>query len=294
MRVTEKFHVWIRKLLFLAMFAESRYIYSANPMRFIKYFTALLLGVLCYLNSLARHTGRGDFYDSSKSYDFSPLWRSDSVLNLEYVDDTFYCNPKYFNFSEPLGFIGNNYQRFYIHFTTVKKNKLNPYQYQVIGKTKVKNNICLFAGIITIDSACYDNDTTLHLPRNIRRGYVTCSCIFREDTSCKNSGIITGFLCTDWCFYKGQLCYDNMEGVSDGYSNNEFEGQWKSYKGNIAKKCNWGNERIPNCGDLDVGAVEFSPDDKYLKNGWQSYRDQFKQTDEGRNARAIECAAWWK
>jgi len=261
----------------------------------LKYYIALLFNLLCYMHSSAQHIGRGDFYDSAKYYDFSKIWHGDSILNLEYVDDTFGMDPKYFPFPEPLGFIGDNYQRFYIHFITVKKSKQNPYQYTVVGKTRVKGNICSLKGLITIDTACFDLDTTEpFVSAKLRKGYVICSCVFNENKSSKNSGIITGSLGTDWCLYNGQICYDNIMGVADGYSNNEFKGKWKSYIGNTVKKCNWGEYRIPGCGDLDIGAGEFSPDDKYLKNGWQSYREQYDQTEAGRKANAIENAKWWR
>jgi hypothetical protein len=36
-----------------------------------------------------------------------------------------------------LGFIGENYQRFHIHFISIIQNPLNPYEYFAYGKTKV-------------------------------------------------------------------------------------------------------------------------------------------------------------
>ena len=74
------------------------------------------------------------------------------MLNLAWVDDTMYFDPKMEVFPEPIGFIGNDYQRFYIHFSSVIKNKKNPYQYDVRGKTKVKNTRHAFKGTITIYS----------------------------------------------------------------------------------------------------------------------------------------------
>ena len=254
----------------------------------------MLLCALCHLRSAAQHKGRGDFYDSARSYDFSKIWHSDSVLNLEYVDNTLCASPKYFNFPAPLGFIGDTYQRFYIHFSTVRKSKLNPYQYMVIGKTKVKNHICPFKGTITIDTACLVRDTAIPASWRMRQGYLICSCDFKEDSNCKFGGIISGMLKSDWCLYKGQIRYNNLMGVSDGYSNNEFEGEWKGYAPKISKKCNWGDFRIPDCGDLDIGTGEFSPDGKYEKNGWQSYTQQWLQNEEGKKANAAESAKWWK
>nr|MBP6410083.1 hypothetical protein [Pseudarcicella sp.] len=62
---------------------------------------------------------------------------------------------------------------------------------------------------------------------------------------------------------------------SDGFFNNQFIGSWTSYKTNTSKKCNWGDYRIPESGNLDVGAGEFSVDEKYLKNGWKNYSQAF-------------------
>ncbi|WP_260390444.1 hypothetical protein [Riemerella anatipestifer] len=64
---------------------------------------------------------------------------------------------------------------------------------------------------------------------------------------------------------KGQFRYDALNFFSDGFSNNQFVGSWTSYKTNITKRCNWGDYRIPESGDLDIGVGEFSVKDKYLK-----------------------------
>jgi hypothetical protein len=211
-----------------------------------------------------------NFYDSIKYYDLSKLWRTDSVLNLELIDDTISSDPRKFAFPEPIGFIGSNYQRFYVHFLSVRKDKKNPYIYDVTGKTRVKNNICRFAGTMTIDTARYYIDT---LVPQFQSGYVICKCIFYEDSTKSMSGCITGTIGTDWCIYHQQIYYDNVYGIADGYSNNQFTGVWQSYHSGFVKKCNWGDWRIPESKGLDIGAGEFSVIDEYVKNGWQSYHD---------------------
>jgi len=47
---------------------------------------------------------------------------------------------------EPLGFIGENYQRFYIHFISAIQNPTDKLNYFIYGKTRVKENICSFQG----------------------------------------------------------------------------------------------------------------------------------------------------
>ncbi|WP_148807340.1 hypothetical protein [Campylobacter concisus] len=54
------------------------------------------------------------------------------------------------------------------------------------------------------------------------------------------------------------------------YANDLFCGECKVGKAQI-KPCAWGHYRIPNSGDLDVGAGEFSPNIKYLNNGWSDF-----------------------
>lgn len=46
---------------------------------------------------------------------------------------------------------------------------------------------------------------------------------------------------------------------------------------------------------MDIGAGEFSPDNKYLQYGWQSRRDAMNQHSAGyKKAKDIEEAKWWK
>ncbi len=255
----------------------------------------LLALLLVTQNSFTQIPKMYQFYDSIKYYDLSKLWRSDSILNLEYVDDTFYRDPRCFSFPEPLGFIGNNYQRFYIHFISVKKDKKNPYQYNIAGKTKVKNNICGFKGKLIIDTAYYIIDSDISA--QFKSGHVKCHCVFYEDSAKYMSGYISGTMGSDWLIYQNKLYYNSTYFVADGYCNNQFKGVWTSYKGNVKKKCNWGDFRIPDSGELDGGAGEFSPTDKYENNGWQNYRNAWLYGDDSikqSKAQQIENEQWWK
>lgn len=55
--------------------------------------------------------------------------------------------------AEILGFIGEDYQRFFIHFVSIIQNPTNHYEYLVYGKTKVKEAICSFQGKISVKKA---------------------------------------------------------------------------------------------------------------------------------------------
>lgn len=90
-----------------------------------------------------------DFTEKIKKYDLSKLW---TLNRFQIENDTVSIERK-----APLGFIGENYQRFQIHFISAIKNPNNQLEYFIYGKTKVKENICNFQGIITIiESRTYD------------------------------------------------------------------------------------------------------------------------------------------
>jgi hypothetical protein len=193
---------------------------------------------------------------------------------------------------EPIGFIGSNYQRFYIHFISVIQNPANPLEYYVYGKTMVKNNICKFQGLIEIsESKSYIDDyDSSFVQGNIFGGYK-----FYEDPLQKGAGILKGKFKTRFFIDKdSEIKYNSLEFISDGYSNNEFEGNWTGYKSLESRKCNWGDFRIPDSDELGGGAAEFLPYDKYLKNGWESYRDQISSDNEiSSKATEKEEKKWW-
>ena len=252
-----------------------------------------------------------NFYLSIKNYDLSKLWQGDSVhfiTNEGYLDGRrLYEGELTDKFPEPYGFIGLGYQRFYIHYLTIKKDTGNAYRYMVTGKTKVKDSVRSFKGTITVVKAKVSKEAMVMIvptPNNkksevlFKQGIAYCDINFAEDTSKPASGTITGRLTTRFYLDSSQhMFYDNLNNISDSYCNNQFIGLWKKNKTDSVKRCNWGDYRIPACGDLDEGAGGFSPSDKYLMNGWQSYRDAyFGGNDAAKTKRAVngENIKWWK
>jgi hypothetical protein len=201
------------------------------------------------------------------------------------------------------GFIGGNYQRFYIKILSILKSKENPHSYSVSGKTKVKNNICDFKGELIIEKIeitskiDYGLDEEYEDSGIIMQGVIFGKYILKEDKTQLNSGVLEGKFNSFWYIDKNyDLCYDDIQSFSDNYKNNQFEGIWRSYNSQNIKICNWGNCRIPNSGDFDIGVGEFSPNEKYLKNGWQNFHDAFYNNNEQKQKRAkeIELKEWWK
>lgn len=246
----------------------------------------IILGLLTTGLTSAQDTLTKGFSKEISQSDISDLW----TLTSFRADDE---NPV--KRQEPLGFIGGNYQRFYIHFISVIRNHKNTLEYFVYGKTRVKDNICTFQGTIAI------SDARIYVGSDfppLKEGFIKGNYAFYEDPDQPGTGILKGTFRTD--FYidkKGEIQYNALDFSADGFSNNQFEGTWTSYKTGDSKICNWGDYRIPNSGNFDAGAGEFSPDDKYLQYGWESYINAWLGSNpddpETVKARKAENRKWW-
>jgi len=207
-----------------------------------------------------------------------------------------------------LGFIGLDFQRFYIHIDSVSIGKKENELYNVYGKTKVGDNICNFTGIFRItETYIYDrderelkykeaeshNDAEVMERYKYDKGFIVGEYNLSENPNQKGSGIFKGIFITNFYIKGGIVKYDNLDfGYSDEFKNNQFVGIWESYNTKKEKPCNWGEHRIPYSGDLDIGVGEFSPNKKYLGNGWKTYYQAYYYDD----ALAIkeEKSEWWK
>ena len=189
-----------------------------------------------------------------------------------------------------VGFIGNNKQRIQMLITGVKKDYTKKGVYQVQGKSYVKGNLCEFngfiivAGIFKATPLAYADGT----PKEM--GLLTAAYYFNEDASQKSTGHFEGVCLHKWIITQDDdLKSNDYEADADGFYNNQFVGFWESYKTKVKKPCNWGEYRIPLCGDLDQGAGQFEPAPKYLPFGWQDYLDKRNETEN--KARTKE---WWE
>jgi hypothetical protein len=241
----------------------------------------LLLNCLIFIIVGLQKQPSSDYYIAIKKHDLSKLWR-ESKLRMVDNDNVI------IDFPEPLGYIGDDYHRFYIHYNSVSKDLSNPYIYHVTGKTRVNNNVCSFKGTITINKALLYK---LSDDKRYKQGQVFCDIIFKEDSTQKGSGVIHGKLVTDWYLDKqGRLFYDTINANADSWCNNQCKAIWTSNFTHKSKKCNWGDFRIPDSKGLDIGAGEFGVSDKYVKNGWLNYHN----SDMGNaKAKAEEKRKWW-
>ena len=108
----------------------------------------IFLSVLLLGQTYAQDTTTTNFYAQIKNYDLSAIITADSFLAEDREDSKDKVKR-----AEILGFIGDDYQRLFIHFISVIQNPTNPYEYLVYGKTMVKENICPFQGTITVRQA---------------------------------------------------------------------------------------------------------------------------------------------
>ena len=254
----------------------------------IRHISILILTFSLFGKTSGQDTTKIDFYREIKNYDLSTILTADSILTEDREDGI-----EKIRRAEILGFIGDNYQRLQIHFISIIQNPQNPYEYFAYGKTKVKETICVFQGTIKITKARIYKEGDIPA---YTQGFADCDVVLYEDNKQKSTGFFNGKLTSNFIIdNKGKFRYDAIMFVADGFSNNQFVGTWTSYKTTTSKKCNWGDYRIPESGNFDIGAGEFSVDDKYVKNGWEDYKLAWRTypvTTEVKQAREKEI--WWK
>lgn len=214
-------------------------------------------------------------------YNFSKIWMHTESKNV-------------------LGVIDTSNQRIKIKLLSIEKNPQNPNEYKVRGKSMVKDVICDFSGIITLFNVQefksidfgVDNE---HKNAGIQsEGLLKAVYVFYENESQKNSGVFQGVLYSKWFLdADNKIQYDNLVFSSDAFSNNAFVGIWTSYTSGKIKICNWADYRVPNAtNDLDIGAAEFIPNEKYFDKGWESYYRTYMYSDE--RDFIEENRKWWE
>lgn len=223
---------------------------------------------------------------------------TDFLLENELKSENVLDNYNHFDFSNiwtqtennsVLGIIGKEHQRIKIKLISIKKSPTNSNEYFVSGKSSVKGTICDFNGKITLREI--NEVKELHFgvddeyaDKGIKsQGILIADYEFKENAKQNHSGIFKGKFYSKWYLNsENQIEYDNIEFISDRYTNNAFIGIWKRHKTQKEKICNWADYRVPNTNlDFDIGAGEFSPSEKYADRGWSDYKP-------------MEVDKWWK
>lgn len=179
------------------------------------------------------------------------------------------------NESKFLGFIGENKKRLRINFNSIKRDNHNINCYLVEGETTVQNkNNRFFKGIFEVESnyVFTEEIDNLSHENGTKYGFSVLNYKLNEDATFSSTGVFEGGILVFWYQnLKGETFYYNLFDGYDGNRNYQFFGTWKSYKSDKVSKCSWGYYRIPCSGDLDIGAGEFMPNEKYLIYGWKDY-----------------------
>lgn len=201
------------------------------------------------------------------SYNFSTVWKS--------TDEPY------------IGFIGPDFQRLHIHFSSINKRAGTPEYYDVQGASMVKGIVRELAGVIHVRRIRQIPDSLTHLTRY----ELSADYEFRESSLTTIYGVFRGKL-TSQVYSDGKRIYsDDLDSYAERWCTNQFEGTWTSFRTGQKKKANWGIRRIPDSGKLDIGSGEFSPDSQYWANGWQSYVDACSGKPQ---AVSEEDRSWWE
>ncbi|WP_162555688.1 hypothetical protein [Reichenbachiella versicolor] len=175
-----------------------------------------------------------------------------------------------------LGFIGTDFRRIKINYSSIKKSTNTSNLYFITGTTKVGDNICDFEGTITIEqfrefeNMHYGIDDKYADAGFKAQGIAIGKYLFNENPEQKFVGTFEGIMTVWWYVNKnGEIKFDDLETYSDNYKNNQYAGNWTQYGKTKSKICNWGEYRIPFSEGLDEGTGEFSPN-PYSK-GWEDF-----------------------
>ena len=146
-----------------------------------------------------------------------------------------------------LGFIGANYKKLRITFTSIKKSEGNKDVYEVEGFSTVMN-------------------------KNKRTFKGTFSYELAEDENLTATGVFKGKMIVMWLKKVNAAPVYFLPFNRDSERNYQFFGTWTSYKTKKASIASWGEYRIPCSGDFDEGVGDFSPKPQYWQYGWEEFR----------------------
>ena len=197
-----------------------------------------------------------------------PYKKYNAPLDMEKV-----LNAEKSNF---LGFIGTNYKRLRITFTSIKKSEKNKDVYEVEGFSTVMNkNKRTFKGTFSLQSHYKFTEPTFEEPlkNGDIEGFSTFSYQLTEDEKLSATGIFKGEMLVLWSKEANKKpIYSNIFFYTDGERNYQFFGTWTSYKTKKISVASWGIYRIPCSDDFDEGVGDFIPKPQYWQYGWEEFR----------------------
>jgi len=245
-------------------------------------------------------------------YDFSTLWRHERAY-LESMDDGGRPVQEVRDLAPAavIGFCGPNYQRFYIHYRSVKKDPVDPYLYHVEGQTRLGPKRGEFSGTLRLRRARMDKYSPYGFYPNLdaadpsadekpfEYGQLEAELRFEEATG----GMYAGRLRSSFHLRRGRAYLVSTDEAGDviGLAN-EVLTTWTDAQGGRQASCNWSQgDRIPGGealvwhGDDRVDYIR----EKYYRYGWASYGiaqrgyGSAKEERAWRRAEHAEKLKWW-
>ena len=175
-----------------------------------------------------------------------------------------------------LGFIGTNYKRLRITFTSIKKSEKNKDVYEVEGFSIVMNkNKRTFKGTFSLLSHYKFAEQTVDVPLPKKGeivGYSTFSYELAEDDNLTATGVFKGKMIVMWLKKVNAAPVYFLPFNRDSERNYQFFGTWTSYKTKKTSVASWGEDRIPCSRDFDEGVGDFIPKPQYWQYGWEEFR----------------------
>ena len=162
-----------------------------------------------------------------------------------------------------LGCIGDEKQKMGIVFLSTIK--IGETEYEVTGKSKVKNNICDFTGTMEVLDLVFEDGN----PSQIASIYGKYH--FKEDENQPHSGEFEGEFSIFWS--------DNdrtIFSVGNRYGEEihvDFNGTWTNYQTSASKFALWGNVENLLPGTINEGQ-EYFRDENYSSLGWGPFFDR--------------------
>lgn len=232
-----------------------------------------------------------DFIPTYETYS----WWTDSAKQDWLSNGNTPLPDRWFKKPVPLGFRGDNYQRFEIHFDSVRKKY--PDEYFVHGKIRYCDSVLAISGHIMIDSVVPKKGLLYSVDQLIQVtdfGRIYAHYSFTAYTCPFPKSRLFGTVTYDYLIHNDSVFYNAIELMTDGYHNNQYTGKLVYLGSGDTLTCNWGDFRIPQSQSLDIGAGEFSPAEEYRDNGWLSY---VNSTDSAWWQQPIDCEQYsdvWK
>lgn len=185
------------------------------------------------------------------------------------------------SYEEFLGYIGEEYQRLYINYFSVKKDQNDPRVYLVKGRSQVKKNKNDFVGKIIISKIYSSGPTTIYSDDNEVSDEandviaVFADYEFFENKNQNYSGKFSGKMWFGGYFNKqNQFILKPSEATAcPHYRNNQYLGTWQSYKNLKTKITGWGQYLLPGFSSFSEdpsggGCGGYVPELKYQRRGW--------------------------